>query len=527
MAATVVRNATFGFWGFCTIAAAQVSVLTYHNDLARTGQNLSETTLTLANVNVQQFGKLFSCPLDGSVYAQPLYMWGVTIPGKGLHNVLYVATEHDSVYAFDADNGAPLWHVSFLNPASGVTTIPFEDAFGCAQIIPEIGITGTPVIDPGSGTLYVVATTKEVSGGAINHVHRLHALDVTTGTERSGSPVVIQGSVPGVTFVATNHKARPGLLLLNGVVYISWSSHCDAGVYHGWIMGYDATTLKQVSVYNDTPSGNLGSFWAGGAAPAADAQGNIYVMSANGVFDADSGGPNLGGSFLKLSSSRGLSVADYFAPFNQHKLSDDDMETGSGGPLLLPDSVGSAAHPHLLTSAGKEGRIYLIDRDNMGHFQAGADSQIVQSVPGAIGGLFGVPAYFNGAVYFSGARDYVKAFPIANGALAANPSSQSATRLGGFGSVPSISARGATNGIVWVTESSSNGVLRAYSAGNLANELYNSSQNVVRDYLGSYVKYSTPTIANGKVYVGTQNSVAAFGLLSSPTLSAVTVPAAP
>jgi IPT/TIG domain. len=511
-------------------AAAQVSVLTYHNDLARTGQNLAETTLTPANVNMRQFGKLFSYPVDGYIYAQPLYVPAVVIPDKGTHNAVFVATEHDSVYAFDADsaagpNAAPLWQVSFLDPATGVTTVPYQNAFNCNQIVPEIGITGTPVIDPASGTLYVVAMTMEGSGGATTYAHRLHALDISTGAERPSSPVLIQASVPGtgdrsttVTFIPRNYKSRPGLLLLNGVVYTSWSSHCDAGAYHGWLIGYDAQSLQQVSVYNNTPNGSQGSFWASGAAPAVDAEGNIYLDAGNGTFDGDVGGADLGESFIKLSTTAGLSVIDWFAPFNQLDLNKRDVDTGSSGTLLLPDSAGSPQHPHLLTSAGKEGRIYLLDRDNLGKFQAGSDSQIVQSLPAAVGGLFSIPAYFNGMVYFSGAGDNLKAFSIANAALSPAPISMSATKFGGLGAVPSVSANGASNGIVWVLESSGGGILRAYDAANLAAELYDSGQNRARDSLGSYVKFSTPTIANGKVYAGTQNSLAVFGLFGPPAL---------
>jgi hypothetical protein len=506
-------------------ATAQVSVLTFHNDLARTGQNLAETTLTPANVNMQQFGKLFSYPVDGYVYAQPLYLPGVVIPGQGTYNVVFVATEHDTVYAFDADGSVtdPLWHVSFLDPASGVTTVPYQNVFGCTQIVPEIGITGTPVIDPDSGTLYVVAMTMEVSGGTTNYAHRLHALDLTTGAERPGSPVLIQAAVSGtgdrgatVNFIPRNYKSRPGVLLWKGVVYTSWSSHCDAGAYHGWLIGYDANTLTQVAVYNNTPNGSQGSFWAAGAAPSVDDQGNIYLDAGNGTFDADTGGPDLGETFIKLSTSGGgLSVVDYFTPFNQLDLNSRDVDTGSSGTLLLPDSAGSPEHPHLLTSAGKEGRIYLLDRDNLGQFQAGSDSQIVQSLPGALTGMFSTPAFFNGTVYFSGGGDNLKAFPIANALFPSSPSSQSATKMGGLGSVPSVSANGATNGIVWVLESSGGGTLRAYDAANLANELYNSNQNRAQDALGSYVKFSTPTIADGKVYAGTQNSLAVYGLLIS------------
>src|SRR5262249_35399699 len=403
---------------------------------------------------------------------------------------------------------------------------PYQNAFNCNQIIPEIGITGTPVIDPSSNTLYVVAMTMETSGGATNYVHRLHALDITSGAERAGSPVVIQASVPGtgdrgstVTFIPRNYKSRPGLLLLDGVVYTSWSSHCDAGTYHGWIIGYDAQTLQQVTVYNVTPNGGQASFWAAGAAPAVDEQGNIYVISGNGNFNADSGGPNLGESFIRLTTSGGLSAADYFTPFNQVDLNNKDLDTGSSGALLLPDSVGSAEHPHLLTSAGKEGRIYLIDRDNMGKYQSGSDSQIVQSIAGAVGGLFGIPAYFKGSVYFSGANDRLKAYSISNAKLSAAPTSQSAAIYSGLGSVPSVSVNGAMNGIIWALEGSGGGVLRAYDAANLANELYDSSQNKPRDGLGSYVKFSTPTIANGKVYAGTQNSLAVYGLLGTAALA--------
>ncbi len=511
-----------------TAVRAQVSVLTYHNDLARTGQNLAETTLTPSNVNLKQFGKLFSNALDGQVYAQPLYMPGLAIPNQGTHNVVFVVTEHDSVYAFDADSASmPLWQLSFINPSAGVTTVPYQNALNCTQITPEIGITGTPVIDPASTTLYVVAMTMETSGGSTAYVHRLHALDVTTGAERPGSPVVIQASVPGtgdrgttVTFIPQNYKARPGLLLLDGVVYTSWSSHCDAGTYHGWIMGYDAKSLAQVTVYNVTPNGGQASFWASGAAPAVDADGNIYIVSGNGNFNGDTGGPDLGESYIKLTASGGLAVADYFTPYNQLQLNNQDLDTGSSGALLLPDSAGSPTHAHLLTSAGKEGRIYLLDRDNMGKFQAGSDSQIVQSLPGAIGGMFSIPAYFNGSVYFSGANDNLKAYSIANAALSAKPTSQSATKFSGLGSVPSVSANGAASGIVWALESSGGGVLRAYDAGNLANELYDSSQNKARDGLGSYVKYSTPTIANGKVYAGTANSLVVFGLIGPSALPA-------
>ncbi len=491
---------------------AQVSVLTYHNDLARTGQNLAETALTPAAVSSTRFGKLFTQPLDGVVYAQPLYVPGVTIPSRGIHNVVYVATEHDSVYAFDADSttalSAPLlWRVSFINPSAGVTTVPAANT-GCNQIEPELGITGTPVIDPSTGTLYVVAMTLENG----SYLQRLHALDIATGAERAGRPVEIHATFPGtgeggstLTFNPKNYKERPGLVLLNGVVYTSWSSHCDIGAYHGWIIGYDAVTLAQTSVWNDTPNGNEGSFWASGAAPAVDAAGNIYVISGNGSFDANTGGPDLGESYIRLSTAGGIQPADYFTPFNQASLNAADTDTGSSGALLLPDAAGSAAHPHLLVSAGKEGRIYLIDRDHMGRFQAGSDSQIPQSLPGVIGALFGIPAYFNNTVYFSGAGDNLKAFSIANAQLSGAPTSRSPEQFGYPGSTPVISANGASGGIVWALEQGSGGTLHAYDATDLSKELFSGGT-------GSYVKFSSPTVVNGHVYAGTQNSLLVYGL---------------
>ncbi len=491
----------------CAAADAQVSVLTYHNDLARTGQNPNEYALSPASVGGGSFERLFAYAVDGEVYGQPLYVPGVYISGKGPHNVVYVATEHDSVYAFDADSNAganaqPLWSTSFANSGAGIATVPAANV-GCGQISPEIGITGTPVIDPAAGTIYLVAMTLENG----SYHHRLHALDITTGTERANSPVEVQAA----GFVPKNYKQRPGLLLLNGNVYTSWSSHCDIGAYHGWIMAYDAKTLAQTVVYNDTPNGNQGSFWGGGAAPAVDANGNVFVVSGNGSFD---GNPDLGESFIRLSPAAGLSVADYFTPYNQAALSNADLDTGSAGTVLLPDAVGSAAHPHLMIGGGKEGRIYLIDRDNMGHYRSSDDGQIPQSLPGAIGALYGLPAYFNNSVYFSAAGDNLKAFSIGNGQLSSAPASKSAAEFGYPGSVPSVSSNGNSNGIVWVLEPTAGGTIHAFDASDVSKELYKSS-------LGSYVKYSTPTIANGKVYAGTENTLAVYGL--SPALAAPAV----
>jgi uncharacterized protein (TIGR03437 family) len=513
--------------------SAQVSVTTYRNNLARTGENLAETVLTPAHVNPARFGKLFSRSVDGQIYAQPLYLPSVAIVGKGVHNAVFVATQHDSVYAYDADsntgtNEAPLWQVSLVNTAAGEATAGVADVLNCPTIAPELGITGTPVIDPSTNTLYVVAMTK--LGNQI--FHRLHALDVTSGAERQGSPVLIAASVPGigdralssnassVNFDAYFYKNRAGLLLLNGVVYTGWTSHCDSRSYHGWIIAYDARSLHQVAVFNTTPNGYQGSIWMGGAAPAADAEGNIYAISGNGSFDADVNGLNLGNSVFKLSSAS-LSILDYFTPFNQLYLDRADIDLGSSGAVLLPDLAGSPTHQRLLISAGKEGRIYLLDRDRLGRFNPDADSQIVQSIEGAVGAAFGGPAYYNGTVYFSASYDRLKAFAIAGAQIKTPPASQSTLVFDYPGAIPAISANGSSNGIVWVVESDYGGTVHAYDASNLANELYNTQMNSTRDRLGSFVRFSVPTIANGRVYVGNGGALVVFGLLNQPSATAV------
>jgi hypothetical protein len=526
-----------------SVAEAGVSVLTYHNDAARTGLNPNETVLNLTNVNAASFGKLFSYAVDGYVYAQPLVLTNVSIPGHGVHNVVYVATEHDSVYAFDADAGmATLWQVNFLNPAAGVTTVASEDVSNpftlCDDLVPEIGITSTPVIDPASGTIYVEAKTKEVGGGATNFVHRLHALDVATGAEKFGGPVVIQPSVAGtgdgtdgsgqVTFQGLIQLNRMGLLLNRGVVYVGSASHCDNGPYHGWLIGYGAQTLTLSNVFNTTPNGSQGGLWESGNAPACDTNGNIYVATGNGTFDATTNG-DYGDSYLKLSTTNGLRAADYFTPFNQQTLNDNDTDLGSGGTMLLPDEAGSATHPHLLIGAGKEGKIYLMDRDNLGHYQSGSDSQIVQSLPDAMPLCFDTPAYFQSTVYYVGVSDTLKAFSISNGVIATTLQAQGPTAYGFPGATPSVSANGTNNGIVWAIESddydaSGPAVLRAYNATNVALEIYNSlmAAGGARDYPGPAVKFSVPTVANGKVYVGTQNGLAVFGtglFVTTPVIS--------
>ena len=518
-------------------ARAQVSVTTYHNDLARTGQNLSETNLTPANVKSSSFGKLFTQPVDGYVYGQPLYLPAVTIPGKGVHNVVFVVTEHDSIYAFDADsnqgsNSAPLWQVSFINPAAGVTTVPNSD-IGSTDIVPEIGITATPVIDPATGTIYIVAKTKETIGPSLNYVHRLHALDVTTGLEQSNSPVVIQATVPGnansgttVTFNSLRQLGRPGLALFNGIVYLSFGSHGDNGTYQGWVLGYDSQTLQRLRVFNTAPNGQGNAIWQSGCAPAIDTNGYLYFMTGNGSFAPAQG--NYGDSVLKLDTNISLiSVADYFTPYNQSALNSGDVDLGSGGAVLMPDEAGSLAHPHLLVGCGKQGTIYLIDRDNMGHFNSANNNQIVQSVVGANSGTWSSPAYFNGMLFYGGSGNPVQAFRISNGQLGTAALSSSSFSMSFPGATPSISANGINNAILWCVQSDgfgsrSPGILHALNPNNLAQEYYNSGQAGSRDNPGPAVKFIVPTVANGKVYVGAAYAFSVFGngtFLSAPVIS--------
>jgi len=511
-----------------SVTAAYLGVLTYRNDLGRTGQNLSETTLTLTNVNSTQFGKLTSYAVDGAIYAQPLYMPFLTIPNQGVHNVVYVATEHDSVYAFDADGktSGALWQVSFINPAAGVTSVPQTDVGTAGYPAGEIGITGTPVIDPVGSTIYVVAYTKEGS----TFVYRLHALDLATGAEKFGGPVVIQASVPGagdesdghgaVAFEASRHMQRPGLLLLNGLVYLPFGTINEIRPWHGWLLGYNATTLQQVAAWNPTPNAYGGSFWGAGGAPAADVSGNIFITTANGPFDANDEGSDYGDSVLKLRPGlRGLALLDWFSPFNTEDLDTKDLDLGSGGTVLLPDQPGP--HPHLLVLTGKEGRIYLIDRDNLGRFNAAGD-QIVQEMLGAISKNYSTPAYWQGNLYYASHRDNLKQFALQNGLLSTSPAAISPETLGYAGASPSVSGNGSGNGIVWVidtsaasaTSTSGPSVLRAYDATKISREIYNSSQAGARDTLGGAVKFTVPTVYAGKVYVGTATELDVLGPIS-------------
>src|SRR6202165_5282957 len=502
-----------------------VDRLTYHYDNQRTGQNLNETALTPVNVNSTKFGKLGEFPVDGRGDAQPLYLSQVTIGGQK-KNVLYVATEHGSIYAFDADSisgttSTFLWKTATLG--SGEST---SDDRGCGQVSPEIGITATPVIDRTRNAVYVVAMSKNTAG---TYFQRLHALDLTTGKELFGGPQTITATYPGtgdnsaggkVVFDPKQDKERPGLLEINGKIYTTWSSHCDNRPYTSWVMAYSADGLAQTSVLNLVPNGSEGGIWMSGSAPAADSSGNIFVLIGTGDFDValDSQGfpanKNCGNCFVKLSTSSGLALADYFTPYSTIVDSGLDKDLGSGGAILLPDVKDAGGNTkHLSVGAGKNTIIYLADRDNMGKFNANSD-QIYQEISGQLGGqVFSMPAYFNGTVYFGAVDDALKAFPVTSAKLASSSSSQSTHRFGYPGTTPSVSANGTTNGIVWAIENSG-AILLAYDAADLTKELYDSDQAANgRDHFSGDGKFITPVIVNGKVYVGTPNSVVVFGLV--------------
>jgi len=508
--------------------AGPIDLVTYHNDNARTGQNLNEPILNASNVTMSSFGKVGFFATDGKVDAQPLFLSGVSIPGQGVHDVLYVATEHGSVYAFDAYAGIVLWRVSTL--ASGETT---SDGRSCSQVTPEIGITSTPVIDRTrgpNGVIYVVAMSKNGSGA---YFQRVHALDVTSGVELLGGPITVQASVPGsgagsvsgvVPFDAKQYEERAALLLLNGWLITAWTSHCDIDPYTGWIMAFDADTLAQTSVLNVTPNGSRGAFWMAGSGPAADSGGHIYLLDGNGTFDTSldaSGFPrqqNFGNAFLNVSTAGGLAVSDYFATFDTVSQSNADLDLGSGGTIVLPDLTDTSGRVrHLAVGAGKDSHIYVVDRDAMGKWNA-SSNQVYQDISGALGGrVVATPAYFNNTVYYGASGDSLKAFPVANARLSTTAASKSSRTFTYPGSTPAVSANGVTNAILWAVENSNPAVLHAYDARDLSQELYNSSQAAnSRDAFGAGNKFITPSIVNGHVYVGTATGVAAFGLLGNP-----------
>jgi hypothetical protein len=567
---TATSNALPTSSGSASISVTDLAgVFTYHNDLARDGANTQEYALTPATVTTNTFGKLFACAVDGAVYTQPLWVPGLSI-GGGTHNVIFVATEHDSLYAFDADVNpcVTYWHVNLIDTNHGGTTgetpIVWNDVGNCfGDIYPEVGVTGTPVIDPATSTIYLVSSSEKGSAGHNcsylpgNFFRRLHALDLASATERFNGPVSFTASVPGtgdggstVNFDPQKHHQRSGLALANGTVYIAWAAHEDATPYHGWLFGYNASDLSQPpSVFNTTPDGGLGGIWGGGGAPAIDPTGDVYVATGNGIFDANSTTvpfADYGDSVLRLHPSAGstnngvnLYLQGWFTPFNQDVLSSNDADLGSGAPVLLSDqSVGSA---HLLAQLGKDGIVYLINRDQMGQYNATDNSQIVQSFQGTNGGFWGTTAFWQNGLYFAGAYDSLRvyAFDPSLGLFNTNATSLTSNAFKFPDTTPSISSQGASNGIVWAIDAGLYGyaspnaaggvncyadppptvctgpaVLHAYEATNLATELWNSSQaSSNRDEAGNAVKFVPPTIANGKVYVSTRTEIDVYGLL--------------
>ncbi len=530
-----------------------VAVLTQHNDTSRTGAVLSETLLNTSNVNVSQFGKIFTRTVDGQIYAQPLYVPGVTIPGQGVHNVVYVATMHNSLYAFDADDpgaATPLWQAN-LGPSAPLPSPdigPYPNYF---DISLEVGALSTPVIDPSSNTIYAVAFNKDSPSSCsitCTYNYRLHALDLTTGAEKFGGPTVITGTYPGcgwdnsfcvLTFNPPRELQRTGLLLSNGILYFAFASFGDQAPSHGWVFGYDATTLQRVSIFNASPNGGYAGVWQSGQGLAVDTAGYLYFITGNGTFDADTNGGDYGDSIIKLDPSNVvggiLPVADWFTPYDQAYLDANDIDLGSGGPLLIPDT-------NLLLGGGKEGKLYLLNRNNMGHYNgpAGPDNVVqsfqVTSLVSNTGHIHGSPVYWNSPtgplVYVWGEGDALKAFSLTvfspiSATFLTTPIATGTTQLDPYfmpGGILSISADGNTSGsgIVWAShpmtnanESISLGVLRAYDAANVGVELWNSRQNLARDDVGNYAKFCPPTVADGKVYLATfSNQLAVYGLLA-------------
>ncbi len=499
-----------------------INVLTQHNDLGRSGANPNETVLTTSNVNEASFGKLFSLPIDGFTYAQPLYASHINIPNQGLRNVVYAATAHDSVYAFDADTGAQYWRVSLGVP------VP-SSVIGTPNIQVEVGIISTPVIDPVSGTIYVVAKTYESNV----QIFRLHALDLTTGAEKFGGPVQISASVKGsgvmssggnVPFVASQENQRAALTLVNGVVYLAFASHEDHDPYHGWLLGYQANNLQQVQAFNVTPNGGEGAIWMGGQGLLADSSNNLYLITANSSKATENSSLDYGESFLKLvPSGTSLTVADYFKPNSYDALNSGDLDLGSTGAFAIPGTS-------YIGGGSKGGTLYVVDTKNMGKLNTSADQVVQEFKPD--NGLWGSPAFWNNTLYIWGISEQLKAFNFSGGRFSTTPSSQGAYATGGgttSGSV-SVSSNGTTagTGIVWATAPSADpdhatigGNLFAYDAANLSNLLWSTTQNTSRDSYGNYAKFCAPTIANGKVYVGTDSGqVAVYGLLQGASSGA-------
>jgi hypothetical protein len=498
--------------------------LTYHNDNQRSGQNLNETILAHEQFKLNQFGLLISDPVDGYVYGQPLYIPGVDLGSAGTHNVVIVVTEHYSAYAFDADTfGSTLWHDSFVDLAQNTTTVPSADV-DCDDIVPEIGITGTPVINPDTDTVYLLSEVKEPG---LTYVQQLHALDLTNGDEQPNSPVTITVQVAGtgdgeapvifINMLRANQRALLTLVKIEGrsTVYAAFASHGDLQPYPGWVPGYDAKTLEQVPVFNDSPNSSEAGIWQSGRGPGVDAEGNLFVVSGNGTFDLNTGGVDYGDSVINLApdANGALSAASFFTPSDQQVLDDRDLDLGTAGSLLLPDQT--VGPPHLMIMSGQQGIVYLLNRDSLGGFNVGGD-EVVQGIAYDVGPLYSTATYWNGKVYFAGSQDKVKAFSFSKEKLSIGPRSISNLQLGFDGATTSLSANGDEDGILWLIDNSgfktsSPAVLHALDPTRLTKQLY-SSAAVSTDDPGPAVKFTVPTVAKGKVYQGTEDRSSVLGL---------------
>lgn len=525
----ICRRALMWLFAANCMSAQTLRITTSQYDNMRTGANLSETILTPGNVNARQFGKIRSIPVDGDVYAQPLYLSHVNVPGKGVLNLLFVATEHDSVYAFDADSNSPdpVWHAKLLS-STGSSPVPASDV-QCPFISPEVGITATPVIDIGTGTLFVLTRTRTRANfiSFAKYSQQLHALAITTGREKFGGPVEIRASFRGtgegssggqVDFNALRENPRAALLLTKGVVYLSWASSCDVGPYHGWVMAYNARTLKQLAAFNTSPDGGESGIWQSDTGPAADNDGNVYVSTGNGLFDAERpGGRDYGDTLLKLRlEGNRLLVKDFFTPANQQELNSTDGDLGSGGPVLLPGKSGTEVAG--LAFGGKQGVLYDINPDRMGGSQRRSSTPGMESFR-LSNGIYSASAYWNGNLYTYASEDSLKQFAVTDGKVASIYSSRSSERSSFSGGTPTLSANGDRNGIVWIIETrawnegGARAILRAYDALNLSKCLYSSDENESRDQAATAVRFTIPTVADGRVYAGGVKSISVYGLL--------------
>jgi len=517
--------------GFATVEVTSFpGTLTWRNDNSRSGVNSQELALAPATVSSSTFGKLFSCPIDGYAYAQPLYMSNLLIPGSGIHNVIFVATEKDSVYAFDAAATPciPLWQTSLIPTGSQAIETP-NFQITTTNIVPFVGITGTPVIDISTSALYVVAATQSI---ALNPTYsqRIYALDLATGQPKI-QPAGVEISAPSgqiPVFSASLENQRPALLLDNGIVYVAFGSYGGLGDYHGWLFGYDSVSLLETGVIDFTPDTTQAGIWQSGGGPSSDSNGNIFLVTGDGPFDVDRGGMSYGDSFLQLGAAAGLSVSDYFTPCDQATLQTAGEDVGASAPVLLPDSAGSSSQPHLLIGGSKGGSLYIVNRDTMGGFNSTCPDSLprVQTVPVGAGAILSTPLFWNNSVYVAPGNGNVMSFPMSGGILAPSPAaSQSPEALGPQGATPVISSNGTKNttnsAILWLIDSSgalatpnTPAILRAYDPNNLSSEIYNSAMAAAsRDQAGLAVKFTVPTVANGKVYVGTQTELDVYGLL--------------